>query len=134
LILNLLTNKNQNAVIYSGPSSLTSSHQIPIQNAQDLHSQQQQQQSENLNSHQQTNTVIVQYQQIIREQDLRLKELIQQNNDLSQTCAHLQENSRSISSILNEKNSQLELYSSEKLTMQAKLKELEIKNNLLEEK
>ena len=82
----------------------------------------------------QQNAVIMQYQQIIRDQDLKLREQYQENQDLVHTCTQLQENCRNISSILNQKNVESEYFSSEKLNMQAKINELENKVNLLEEK
>ena len=119
LILNLLYNKNQNI-----PSS--SSNSVSVE-------QQHQQQANSL--------IISQYQQIIREQDFKLKEYQQEKSSLAQTCAQLQEYCQNLHNNLTvkddyikEKILEVDLISSEKLKMNAKINELEVKNNLLEEK
>ena len=101
------------------------------------------------------NKIVAQYQQIIREQDTKLREQIQLNQMLSQTCSQLQEY---YNSVCNQYNSLRETFVAreaeyerrlkeqnaaqkhsespiaEKLNVQAKINELEVKVHLLEEK
>ncbi len=119
LILNLLYNKNQNI-----PSS--SSNTVLVE-------QQHQQQANSL--------IISQYQQIIREQDIKLKEYEQEKSSLVQTSTQLQEYCKSLhyaltakDDYIKEKAHEFDIVSSEKLKLNAKINELEVKNNLLDEK
>ncbi len=81
-------------------------------------------------------SIISKYQQIIREQDEKLKEQFALNQVLSQTCAQLQEtvqslNGKVLHSSLGHPN---EINNAERLQLQARINELEVKTNLLEEK
>lgn len=118
LILNLLHNKNniQSQIIGSNAAATTSLDQ-------------------------QNTAIMTQYQQIIREQDTRIKQEQQEKLQLAQTCAQLQEYCHSLHSALSSKDDylkerthELDSFSSDKLKMHAKINELEVKNNLLEEK
>ena len=118
MILNLLYNKNQNIPSSSVATPTSIEHQ------------------------QQANSLIIsQYQQIIREQDTKLKEYQQEKFNLAQTCTQLQEYCQSLHNALTakddfirERGQEFEQFASEKLKMNAKINELEVKNNLLEEK
>lgn len=118
LILNLLQNKNQNIQSSLGALS-TPGPAIEQQNS----------------------LIINQYQQIIRDQDAKLKENQQEKHTLIQTCTQLQEYCQSLHASLaakdefmRERSHEFDSFSSEKLKLNAKINELEVKNNLLEEK
>jgi serine phosphatase RsbU (regulator of sigma subunit) len=97
--------------------------------------------------------VMQQYQQIIRDQDVKLAEQHRHNELLTQTCTQLQERCQQLSdqfavlkaakaaaapssssSIQEELMQQQQNLLAERVKMQAKLNELEVKVNLLEEK
>ena len=95
------------------------------------------------------NSIIQQYQQMIREQDAKMKELAEQNQVLRQKCSQLQENygilseqyeSLKATAVVNQqqadKNQRThpDILLAERLLLQAKISELEVKNSLLEEK
>ncbi|CAF0812047.1 unnamed protein product [Brachionus calyciflorus] len=119
LIINFLTNKK---ILVNGSDSDSKingsmdnkiSHQIEQQNA----------------------LIIGQYQQIIREQDAKLKEQQQLNQMLTQTCSQLQLSYQDLSSKLGQNPVVNEAqWTSERLQYENKINELEIKCNLLEEK
>ena len=118
LILNLLQNKNQNIQSSLGALS-TPAPAIEQQNS----------------------LIINQYQQIIRDQDAKLKENQQEKQTLIQTCTQLQEYCQSLHASLAAKDEfmrerlhEFDSFSSEKLKLNAKINELEVKNNLLKEK
>ena len=118
MILNLLQNKNQNIQSSLGALS-TPGPAIEQQNS----------------------LIINQYQQIIRDQDAKLKENQQEKHTLIQTCTQLQEYCQSLHASLaakdefmRERSHEFDSFSSEKLKLNAKINELEVKNNLLEEK
>ena len=82
-------------------------------------------------------SIISKYQQIIREQDDKLREQYALNQVLSQTCAQLQESVQSLSDKLLHNSSAShsnEVSNAERLQLQARINELEVKTNLLEEK
>lgn len=126
MILNLLTNKNQN---------------VP---RNDLQIESNESKSQLIEEH---NTIISQYQHIIREQDAKLKEQYNLNQTLTQTCAQLQEhlaklndrynellNTYNYQATMNKEAPPSEETITEKLKMQARITELELKVNFLEEK
>ena len=81
--------------------------------------------------------IMTQYQQIIREQDAKLREQHQVNQGLSQTCAQWQERCgqlESMSQMCTVSPTTRENELSEKLRAQARISELEMKVNQLEEK
>jgi hypothetical protein len=127
LILNLLENKNQNASTSSGAKqeALGQNYQLEQQNSM----------------------IMAQFQQIIREQDKKLNEQYQVNQSLTQTCAQLQDYCQKLNQqynlLLNERggnvstddrHGQNEQVLAERVQMQARVNELEVKCNLLEEK
>jgi len=77
---------------------------------------------------------MAQYQTIIRDQDLKIRTLCQENQDLNQTCQQLQANCKNITAILNEKNSHAESLTTQSFSSQLKLSSLESKVNFLENK
>ena len=133
LILNLLENKNQNVSTNAGGTKQEAAGQ----------SYQQEQQN---------SMIMAQFQQIIREQDAKLNEQYQVNQTLTQTCAQLQDycqklnqqyslllnerasNGASVNTAGEDKQAQNEQLMGERVQMQARINELEVKVNLLEEK
>jgi hypothetical protein len=81
-------------------------------------------------------SIISKYQQIIREQDDKLKEQFALNQVLSQTCAQLQESVQSLNDkvLHSSAGHSNEVNNAERLQLQARINELEVKTNLLEEK
>lgn len=118
LILNLLSAKNE--PVSKVPSQMSS---LAPQSAHQAYQIDQQ-------------SIISKYQQIIREQDDKLKEQFALNQVLSQTCAQLQESVKSLNDkVLHSSVGQAnELNNAERLQLQARINELEVKSNLLEEK
>jgi hypothetical protein len=125
--VNLLTNKNPNLQNNTNFNK----------NGQQKVSEEAVQQVQHLKQQiEQNTTVMVQYQQIIRDQDVKLRELYQVNQSLNQTCALLQERCTHLESIAQpsmNRESEPHLVS-EKLKSQARINELELKVNQLEEK
>ena len=92
----------------------------------------------------QTN-LISQFQQIIRDQDKKLKDQSNLNQILKETCSQLQDKCQQLTNSINEIKSNRNVagfnqvdheshYLAERLQYQARINELEVKNNLLEEK
>lgn len=80
------------------------------------------------------NVIVAQYQQIIREQDLKLKAQYKEQLELVQNYTQLQENYTNMSAYLTEKTQHVEHLSAEKLNMQAKINTLESKISFLDNK
>ena len=78
--------------------------------------------------------IVHQYQQIIREQDARLKAQLEENQSLRMTCDQLQANCKHTTALMNEKSAQTEVLLNEKLGMRAKISMLETKVDQLESK
>ena len=88
-----------------------------------------------LNSHStQNDQVVLQFQQIIREQDLTIQTQLKENQDLSQKCNQLQENYKNLTSMLNEKHIQAEQLVRDKVAAQARINAQDDKLNFLENK
>ncbi len=123
-----MTNKNQNLPNNS------------VKNVQQKESEEAQVQQMKHQIEQHT-TVMMQYQQIIREQDAKLRELYQVNQSLNQTCTQLQERCTHLESVHQQEPSTLTMnrdtelqHMSEKLKSQARINELELKVTQLEQK
>lgn len=127
LILNVLKNKNISGFIMDDQIS-------PSQNGS-ISSLRDDNEATKANSlPREQEQIVAQYQQIIREQDLKIQTFTQENQDLNQALAQLQLNCKNITAILNEKNSHADNFSSEKIAMQSKINNLENKVNILENK
>lgn len=80
------------------------------------------------------NAIVTQYQEIIRDQDSKIRSQYEENQELSKACVLLQESHKSMTSVLNEKTTVTDFLSSEKLKMQAKIMTLESKLTQMENK
>jgi hypothetical protein len=130
--VNLLNNKNQNLANNLNNHVDNSNQQSNAPNPPNNSSLQLQQQLE------QQNTIILQYQQIIRDQDAKLQKQYQINQMISQTCIQWQERCSQLENALTQSQATTisadNPLSTSNQAFQARISELEAKLVDLEEK
>ncbi len=130
--MNLLNNKNQNLANNLNNHVDNSNQQSNAPNPPNNSSLQLQQQLE------QQNTIILQYQQIIRDQDAKLQKQYQINQMISQTCIQWQERCSQLENALTQSQATTisadNPLSTSNQAFQARISELEAKLVDLEEK